>query len=1010
MMVTCNLPSDTISVKAEINNPSKEAQKGNISYEVVNWKDGKVNTTGTLGGVTVAAGTNWIQLDSIKLDKPIYWDNETPHLYLLRLLDENGASIGVQRFGYRDFRAKGEWLYLNGKKFKPRGFTLDMWREERLLNNIDNTTYKLMELYKELGINIIRPHSRPGVLPETFVNICDELGITIYLDWSGPNYYKSFGKKWKDSILEMWPSFEKYIKDSYSHPSIVMWSFGNEIYENHHGLTFSKNLDTLYGYVKELDKQGRPICTSSGRQTWEAISGNVLKERTDILDDHQYRGAYSGSWQDNIEHIERYAEIALKRYGKPMPKIDCEYGCPGDNLRYRPITFDKLYPAFELNPSDPEFKKQYISFLQSSQAEVGTYIRLKMNYCSPKVYIQNEAECRRLYAQKRFKRFVEIYRRAGEKCIGGHTNTQYYDLVNLSKNWRNTATTYGKPGPMAPNNDKALVMPLTFEVKRLYNPTLVTAGVFNQHPIGGSTQNVEIYVTNDLNEANNFKVVAQLNLNDEEVITLKELDFGVIGEMGQKKITLSYQVPEFASTKRGKLELYLFKDGERVGDNYYPISIPNNKLNVASDAKVALYDNYGRLFRGMDNTITTTEVLKNFKYDFEPIADFKSLDSYKYLIIGANSFDKDLIASSDVIFKWIKNGGKLLCFEQSLCGKIPFYPNNSIVAGSPSTYVSLTVYDHPLFKGLEQEDFDTWANDRGTLFDYAIGPLNEGLVAVSPTGSWMDTDEIKAIVSDVKLGKGEIIFSQLSATKRYNLDAVAKSYLKNALNYFSKPEVSGFAAELPEQEFSKVTYLDDKDAHYIDISKVVNQGFKDEQSGDQKGGWSDFGDSNDFKEIPVGTSRLQGAVPFKIIDPAKNNGKSCLVLKGKVRKYFPKKVTGIPVDAVLNNIYVLHTSMYTDDGPAVKYILHYEDGQTKEFIATGKREIPDWWHPKDHSNAIVVFQKKSKGLYLSDFVNPLPKVKIKSMDIESYGKAIPIVVAITGRKRFTSVISGVGEK
>ena len=1010
MMVTCDLPNNMISLNAEINNAGKTSKNAKLSYEIVNWQDGKVNCRGTLNSVKLSPGIQWLELGKIKLKNPICWDTNTPHLYLLRLLNEKGLCVGVQRFGFRDFRAKGAWLYLNGKKFKLRGFTASLWHDEKILNNVDNMTYKLLEYMKQLGINIVRPHSAHGVLPETFLNICDELGIPVYIDWNGANFYESFDKKLRKSLIEMWPSFKQFIKGSYSHPSIVMWSFGNELYERPGRVEFSKDLDTLYALVKKLDKQNRPICTSSGRHTLEAISVGILKERTDVLDDHQYRGAYSGSWQDNIQHIERYANAAFKAYGKLKPKIDCEYGCPGDNLRYRTITFRDIYPAFMLNPSSIEFKKKFISYVQSPQAEVGTYIRLKMNYCSPRIYVTNEEECRRLYAQKRFKRFVEIYRQAGEKCIGGHTNAQFWDFVRLSNRKKNTSSYYGKPGPLPQNSDKALILPLAYEIKRLYNPTLVTAGIFNQHPLADSKQQVNIYVTNDLNEAGNFKVAAQLNFNDGRTIPLSELDFGRLAGMEQKIMALTYNVPEFASTKRGKLELFLFKNGKQVGDNYYPISIPENKLKIVPGLKVALYDNFGRLFRGVDGTVTTTAVLKDFNYPFEAIADFSKLDLYKYLIVGANSFDKELVASSDIIFKWVKNGGKLLCFEQSLCGKIPFYPNNSIVAGSPSTYVSLTVNNHPVFKGLEQEDFDTWAKYRGTLFDYAIGPLNEGFVAVAPTGSWSDKNEIKAVISDVRLGSGEIIFSQLSATKRYKLDAVAKAYLKNTLNYFSTANVADFAVRLPEQEFSKVTYLDDKDALCIDLKKVVNRGFKDELSGDRKGGWSDFGSSSDFKEIPTGKTRLQGSIPFKIIDPAKNKGKSCIVLKGKVRPYFPQKVTGIPVNALLNNLYVLHTSMYTDDGPAVKYILHYVDGQTKEFVATGKREIPDWWHPKNRSNAIVVFQKNKRGLYLTDFVNPLPKVKIKSMDIVSYGKTIPIIVAITGRKRFTSVISGVGEK
>jgi hypothetical protein len=47
---------------------------------------------------------------------------------------------------------------------------------------------------------------------------------------------------------------------------------------------------------------------------------------------------------------------------------------------------------------------------------------------------------------------------------------------------------------------------------------------------------------------------------------------------------------------------------------------------------------------------------------------------------------------------------------------------------------------------------------------------------------------------------------------------------------------------------------------------------------------------------------------------------------------------------------------------------------------------------------------------MSEFINPLPREEIKSIDIESCDNSVQFVIAITGRKKMTSVISGVGEK
>ncbi len=1010
MMITSLVKERVIEVEAEFVNPTRSAVVCELTAEVAHWPTGRTAGTKPLGAFTIRPGRHWMKLGRIALPDPVAWSPANPHLYTLRLADDKGRSAAYGRFGFRDFRARGEWLYLNGRKFKPRGFTFSV-RTPSLLHNQNGDAEMLLRFMKSLGINMIRPHSGTGMRRETFYNLCDEIGIVVYEDWSGCCYpHRAGDRNRSDNLLSSWPAYEAHVRDYYSHPCIVMWSFGNEFYEGQGGVYYSTNVDRLYGLLKALDRQGRPICGSTGRYNIGLIQSGLLKERTDVLDDHQYRGATVGSWQDNIDHIENYARAALETYGRPKPKIDCEYAAPGDNLRYRTLTFKTLYPAFRLDPASPEFKRRYIEFLTSRTAEIGGYIRGKLNYCSPRIYVTDEAECRRLYSQKLFKRVVEVYRRAEARCLGGHTNAQYYDLLLPPGGWGNTASAYGRPGPIPQDRKAWFVMPLAFTVKRAYNPTLVSAGVFNQHPLPGSGQEVPVFVTNDLNEPGTFEVAAQLRLDDGAPVALPRLAFGTMPGMTQKSMPLTFVVPRVTATARGHLELYLFRNGSRVGDNTYPVTVvADDPSPMPPGGKVALYDSAERVFRGLIAD-TTTRTLEALGVRPEPLRSFDGLDRYRLLIIAANSFDKTLINAGERIHRWVKAGGKVLCFEQRLCGKVPFYPNYSIVAGSSATYVSMSVPTHPVFRGLEQADFDNWLGERGYAFEFALSPLNEGLVAIAPTGSHNDREDARPVIADVKLGKGEIVFSQLAVTKRCASDGVARAYLRNVLRYALRDGVSRFALELPEQAFAKSLYVEDKDALFIDLRQAVNRGFRDTVSGDRKGGWTDFGAAGDFHEIPTGTSRLQGKVPFHIIDPASNGGRSCIVLKGEKRPYFPEKVTGIPVNARLNSVYLLHTAMYAKPGPSVRYVFHYANGETREFVATTERDIPDWWRPKNRANAVVVFRKGNKGLYLSEFANPLPKIEIKTMDVISCGKSIPVVVAITGRRRFLSVVAGQGEE
>ncbi|MBN1672584.1 MAG: sigma-70 family RNA polymerase sigma factor [Kiritimatiellae bacterium] len=1002
LKITTLLEEHAIEIEAELLNATGRPVPCRLRAEVADWAGGQVRDAAELGRFTVQPGAAWTALGRVKLAAPVCWTPDNPHLYTLRLADENGHSVAFERFGFRDFRARGEWLCLNGEKFKPRGFTLDA--EPRLSANRDADMEAVLRHMKSLHVNMIRPHSMHGILFETFYILADELGFVVYED------YEDCFRRSGPSLEERWADYRRHALDYYSHASLCMWSFGNELYEYQRDKTYSKELDWLYGQMRELDRQGRPISTSSGRHTWEAISAGLLKERTDVLDDHQYRGYSCGSWQENIGHIERYAKAALEYYGSPKPKIDCEYGVPGDTIRYRNLTFDKLYPTFQLDPASAKFKRKYIEYLRSEQAEIGIYIRTRLNHCAPRLYVTNEAECRRLWAEKPFKRAIEIYRRAETKCLGGHTNSQWYDLLTKGK-WAETAARYGMPGPIDAKGEAReawIATPASFVLKRVYNPTLVSAAPFNPHPLPGSSQTLEIFVTNDLNEPGEFRVEAQLRLGAAAPLVLPILEFGSIDAMSQKAMALPVPAPAVRQTQRGRLELFLFRNGERVGDNVYPVSVVADRRPTPGPAapRIALYDAADRLF-GPFAGQTTTEVFRELGVPTTPIKDFSNLNAWRLLIIGANSFDKTLVDAGETIHAWVKRGGKLLCLEQNLCGKVPFYPNYSVVAGTPSTYVSLAVPAHPAFEGLVQEDFDSWAGRGGTLFDYALSPLNEGLVAIAPTGSDKDRDSPKPVLADVKLGRGQIVFSQIAALERQDVDSAARAYLRNLLGYLARDGVQPFALELEEQAFTRSAFVESKDALAIDLRKFVNRGFVDRTAGDGEG-WADFGSGLDA--IPTGTSRLQGRVPFDVIDPAANGGKACLVLKGAKNTGCPGEVTGIPVNAELNSVFFLHTAMYAAPGPSVKYVFHYENGETREFVAETERDIPDWWQAKDRANAIVVYREGQKGLYLCEFANPLPKIKIVSMDIVSAEKSVPIVVAVTGRKRLLSVVAGVGEK
>ena len=72
---------------------------------------------------------------------------------------------------------------------------------------------------------------------------------------------------------------------------------------------------------------------------------------------------------------------------------------------------------------------------------------------------------------------------------------------------------------------------------------------------------------------------------------------------------------------------------------------------------------------------------------------------------------------------------------------------------------------------------------------------------------------------------------------------------------------------------------------YLDLDEAANMGFYDPVAGDGKGGWADFGPEACFHEIPYGVHTFQDSViPFRILDPEDNDGKSVITLSGPGRE------------------------------------------------------------------------------------------------------------------------------
>ncbi|MFX0555408.1 glycoside hydrolase family 2 TIM barrel-domain containing protein [Maribacter sp. CXY002] len=171
-------------------------------------------------------------LKHIEVQNPLLWSVETPNLYTAEVvLQANGleADSYRQTFGIRtiSFSADKGFL-LNEKPILLKGGCLHHDNGFLGAAAIQRAEERKVELMKANGYNAIRcSHNPPS---EAFLNACDELGILVideftdmWESYKNPQDYSlHFKEHWKTDLTNM------ILRDR-NHPSIIMWSIGNEV-------------------------------------------------------------------------------------------------------------------------------------------------------------------------------------------------------------------------------------------------------------------------------------------------------------------------------------------------------------------------------------------------------------------------------------------------------------------------------------------------------------------------------------------------------------------------------------------------------------------------------------------------------------------------------------------------------------------------------------------------------------------------------------------------------------
>lgn len=194
----------------------------------------------------------------VQIDKPALWSVNSPNLYSLESIVWSGdkmVDVYHTPFGIRTFKFDPDMgFFLNGQPLKMKGVNLHQDAGALGAAVPDKVYERRLKILKAYGCNAIRcSHNPPS--PE-FLDLCDRLGFLVideaFDKWKSGYYAQYFDQWWQKDLGGM-------LRRDRNHPSIIIWSVGNEVVEQDYTTTEGRDrANLLQNYVHQTEPT-RPV-------------------------------------------------------------------------------------------------------------------------------------------------------------------------------------------------------------------------------------------------------------------------------------------------------------------------------------------------------------------------------------------------------------------------------------------------------------------------------------------------------------------------------------------------------------------------------------------------------------------------------------------------------------------------------------------------------------------------------------------------------------------------------
>ncbi|MDR3727743.1 MAG: glycoside hydrolase family 2 TIM barrel-domain containing protein [Terracidiphilus sp.] len=279
-----------VHVESTVVNDSAATQHAQVEVHLIA-PDGTAAGMFVLPTQTIAPGAKTRFSGECPVPNPHLWDLDHPSLYRVLvslrsssdlkksdpITDDEQIPLGIREFHFD--AATGFWL--NGRNFKIKGVALHGDGGAVGIAVPNSIWERQLRTLRALGVNAIRPaHFPPS--PQ-FLDLCDRMGFLVMDEmfdcWTvgkNPYDYHLFFKQW--SLIDT----RDTVRRDRNHPSIIVWSAGNEIHDTPHAELAHGILASLISVFHENDST-RPVTQALFRPNVSHDYDNGLADMLDVV-------------------------------------------------------------------------------------------------------------------------------------------------------------------------------------------------------------------------------------------------------------------------------------------------------------------------------------------------------------------------------------------------------------------------------------------------------------------------------------------------------------------------------------------------------------------------------------------------------------------------------------------------------------------------------------------------------------------------------------------------------